>query len=106
PTVPCGDADHGGGRHRDRREAEQRVHGTGEGSSGWVGGARIPNVSNGQYRSHARPMTALTGTVPNARESADFSRWSPMTKRSPVGTTQRSWPDATVGSAAPSLAKR
>ena len=33
-------------------------------------------------------MTVLRSIGPNARESADAARWSPITKSSPSGTTQ------------------
>ena len=41
----------------------------------------------GQITTNARPMTSLTGTKPLSRESLESSRWSPMTNRSPLGTT-------------------
>ena len=43
---------------------------------------RMPNVSNGQYRSQARPMTWRISIGPKLRESAESWRWSPMTRSS------------------------
>jgi hypothetical protein len=34
----------------------------------------MPKVPNGQYRSHARPMTDVIGIGPKLRESADMLR--------------------------------
>src|ERR1019366_4329482 len=96
---------HASNDHRPRGSQEEGCHGAadcasdgvtyGEGaapcSSGCEGVERMPNVLNGQYRSHARPITLLLGTGPNTRESAEFARWSPMTNRSPAGITQVDW---------------